>query len=461
MWLLVARAVLDLAAVAAAWWVAVELRVRLNPWLSLEITPAEALAAAPPLSALLALWLAAALSLRVYRREGGAAVWRSALAAGTVAVVVTFFSREFGASRSRSIVLLFVPASLVLLLAAQWTARRLQLRFGRRERVAMLGQGPEVVRLTNLLAHGSLAVAGVILPEGCSGRSLGGPVRVLGTTRQLGALINRERLNRLVIVEDRPLPRRELGECERVSKRMGVVVSRTLAAQEPDLRLGLAEWSGVPLLEWRPVVFRRGQEFAKRWIDLGGAALLVLLLAPLLALTALLVKLTSPGPVLFRAPRAGRGGRHFLFLKFRTMYAGQEERNGLAARNEQSGHLFKMRRDPRVTPLGHWLRRSSIDELPQLLNVLRGEMSLVGPRPLPAQDLDPDGQSHGFRAWSEHRSRVLPGLTGLWQVQGRSELSFDRMVELDLEYVRRWSLWLDCRILLATPRAVWNGRGAY
>jgi lipopolysaccharide/colanic/teichoic acid biosynthesis glycosyltransferase len=143
------------------------------------------------------------------------------------------------------------------------------------------------------------------------------------------------------------------------------------------------------------------------------------------------------------------------------MYVGSEDRGELAACNEKSDHLFKIRNDPRITPVGRFMRHFSIDELPQLVNVLLGHMSMVGPRPLPAWDLDPDGQSRHFQVWAEQRSRVLPGVTGLWQVRGRSDLPFEKMIELDLSYIRDWSFWLDFRILLATPLVALSGRGAY
>jgi lipopolysaccharide/colanic/teichoic acid biosynthesis glycosyltransferase len=172
-----------------------------------------------------------------------------------------------------------------------------------------------------------------------------------------------------------------------------------------------------------------------------------------------LIKLTSPGPIFYTAPRVGKGGRHFSFFKFRSMrVSSPRERAKLA--NEKDGHIFKIKNDPRVTPLGRFLRRYSLDELPQLLNVLRGEMSLVGPRPLPAEDLDPDGMSSRFANWSEQRSRVNPGISGLWQIKGRSELDFEDMMRFDIEYIRNWSLLLDLKILLATPGLVMRGRGA-
>jgi len=179
-----------------------------------------------------------------------------------------------------------------------------------------------------------------------------------------------------------------------------------------------------------------------------------------MVMVALLVKVTSKGPILYSSPRVGRGGRYFTFLKFRTMYTGSD-RPVVREANEKDGHIFKMRNDPRVTFVGQALRRYSLDELPQLFNVLAGEMSLVGPRPLPAEDLDPDGLSSRFTVWSEQRATVPPGITGLWQIRGRSELPFMDLIKYDLEYVYNWSLMLDLKILLQTPSFVVSGRGAY
>jgi lipopolysaccharide/colanic/teichoic acid biosynthesis glycosyltransferase len=175
-----------------------------------------------------------------------------------------------------------------------------------------------------------------------------------------------------------------------------------------------------------------------------------------MAVIALLIKLTSPGPVLHRSPRPGIGGVPFDCLKFRTMYEDAEDRQDeLEGLNEKSGALFKIRDDPRVIPVGRFLRRFSLDELPQLINVLRSEMSLVGPRPLPLRD------DELLADWHRRRYLVLPGLTGLWQVSGRSELDFDDMVRLDFLYLERWSVLLDLVILLKTVPAVLRRRGAY
>jgi len=168
------------------------------------------------------------------------------------------------------------------------------------------------------------------------------------------------------------------------------------------------------------------------------------------------VKLSSRGPVLYRDRRVGLGEQEFGMLKFRTMYADAAgEQAALEASNEADGPLFKIREDPRVTSIGAWLRRFSLDEVPQLWNVLRGEMSLVGPRPLPLRDYE------RLEAWHRKRYRVLPGVTGLWQISGRSNLGFDDLVRLDFFYLENWSLTLDISILLKTVPAVLTGRGAY
>lgn len=194
----------------------------------------------------------------------------------------------------------------------------------------------------------------------------------------------------------------------------------------------------------------------KRLIDASVSLGLLAALMPVLIVTAILVKLSSPGPILFRQKRMGRYGRVFSMLKFRTMVDGADGLvSTVAARNITSGPAFKARNDWRITPVGRWLRRFSIDELPQLVNVLVGDMSLVGPRPLPVHEaLQVSG---AFR----RRFSVRPGITCLWQVNGRSEVTFHRWMHMDLEYIDRWSLWLDTKLLVQTIPAVISGRGAY
>lgn len=213
---------------------------------------------------------------------------------------------------------------------------------------------------------------------------------------------------------------------------------------------------------------RRTRKILKRGIDVAGSAFLLAILAPVFALIALAIKLTSRGPVIFKQHRLGQFGKRFEFLKFRTMYVNNDSgihreyvQNFIAGKAdagkvEGGPGVYKITNDPRVTPLGRFLRKTSLDELPQFWNVLRGEMSLVGPRPPVGYEFEV------YDFW--HRRRVLevkPGVTGLWQVSGRSRTCFDDMVRLDLRYSQEWSLWLDLKILLATPLAVFTGDGAF
>jgi exopolysaccharide biosynthesis polyprenyl glycosylphosphotransferase len=193
----------------------------------------------------------------------------------------------------------------------------------------------------------------------------------------------------------------------------------------------------------------------KRGLDILGSLIGLIVTAPILATIAILIKFDSKGPVLYRSARAGRKGRQFICFKFRTMIANAEAlKEDLRSQNERSGPFFKIAADPRITRVGGWLRRYSLDELPQLWNILRGDMSLVGPRPHPLDDFQ------RYRLEHFKRLDVTPGLTGLWQVTARSSPSFQQGVALDLDYIARWSFWLDLRILLRTVRAVVSGSGA-
>jgi exopolysaccharide biosynthesis polyprenyl glycosylphosphotransferase len=224
-------------------------------------------------------------------------------------------------------------------------------------------------------------------------------------------------------------------------------------------RASFDEMLGHPLLVFRSTPEVSWQMVAKGVLDFAGALILVVFLfvIPVIPLVALVIKMTSPGPVFFRQQRSGLNGTPFTILKFRTMATNAEQlKHELAAMNEMSGPVFKVTNDPRITPIGKWLRKYSFDELPQLFNVLRGEMSLVGPRPLPVDEVK------RFNDLA-HRRRlsVKPGLTCLWQVSGRNRITdFRDWVRLDLEYIDNWSIWLDLMILLRTIPAVFAGTGA-
>lgn len=194
----------------------------------------------------------------------------------------------------------------------------------------------------------------------------------------------------------------------------------------------------------------------KRVMDLLGSGLLLLALAPLFLVIALLVKLTSRGPVCYRSRRVGLGGEVFTFIKFRSMYEDAEHRLAdLGQQNEKDGPIFKMKNDPRITPIGRILRKFSLDELPQILSVFTGEMSLVGPRPPLVSE------AAQYDAYAAQRLTVKPGLTCFWQVMGRSDLSFEQWMDLDHRYLQEMSLATDLRLLAMTPTAVLRGRGAY
>ena len=237
--------------------------------------------------------------------------------------------------------------------------------------------------------------------------------------------------------------------------------------EKPD-RGGLADAKLYPdLVEQEDA--RKMSRFAKRAMDIVGSIIALILFSPLFFVLALAIKLTSKGPILFKQERVGRYGSPFTFLKFRSMECVNDPsihqeyvRRFIAGQTHSSesganrGDVYKIQEDPRVTRVGKFLRKSSLDELPQFINVLKGEMSLVGPRPPIPYELE------AYQTW--HRRRVLeakPGITGLWQVRGRSKLSFDDMVRLDLQYAKNWSLWLDIKILLHTARAVLFCAGAY
>jgi exopolysaccharide biosynthesis polyprenyl glycosylphosphotransferase len=330
---------------------------------------------------------------------------------------------------------------------------------GYQRRAMLVGTGQHIAEVAHALGDGShqspLEVVGYIslrpLPDGEAEH-----LRDLGALSDLDRILRQERVEE-VIIADSDFPQLEAVELVDRCHRGGVRVR--IAPSTMEILIHRAEFvpgQRVPLFELGPPVFE-GVDFAlKRTFDLIGATLLLVLLSPLLLAIVLAVRLTSRGPALFRSTRRGIGQRPFHCLKFRTMHTDAEQRQAdLEELNEADGALFKIRNDPRLTPIGRLLRRFSLDELPQLVNVIRGDMSLVGPRPLPERDYEM------LEEWHRKRYLVLPGITGLWQVSGRAELDFDDLVHLDFIYLERWSLALDLTILLKTIPAVITRRGAY
>jgi exopolysaccharide biosynthesis polyprenyl glycosylphosphotransferase len=238
----------------------------------------------------------------------------------------------------------------------------------------------------------------------------------------------------------------------------GIIVRlRTEMSQLQVARSYVDDLYGVPILTIQTGPADGWQLVAKRSIDVAVSAALLLALAPLFAVVTLLIKLDSPGSVFFAQERIGYNKRRFRMLKFRTMVLkADQQQDVLEHLNEAAGPVFKIKNDPRVTRIGKFLRQFSIDELPQLLNVFKGDMSLVGPRPLPVRDVERIAVQ-----WHKRRFSIKPGITCLWQVNGRSNIAFDEWVRMDLEYIDQWSLGLDIKILIKTIPAVFRGSGAY
>jgi exopolysaccharide biosynthesis polyprenyl glycosylphosphotransferase len=341
--------------------------------------------------------------------------------------------------------------------------RELHLRFtgwllaqaGYERRALLVGSGKHIEAVAHALEGRSrmgVEIAGYIslTPRPQNG------LRSLGDIDDLPDVLATERIQD-VIIADPDFPQDRAVELVDLCHRRGLTVQ--VAPSTMEILIDRAEFVPgqiVPLFKLRPPVFQGIDYALKRTFDLVVAGGGLVLLSPLLLAIAVAVKLSSRGPIIYRSVRPGMAGRPFYCFKFRTMreHADQVQAD-LEPLNEQSGALFKIRKDPRLTKVGRILRRYSLDELPQLANVVRGEMSLVGPRPLPMRDF------HRLEDWHKKRYLVLPGITGLWQVSGRAELDFDDLVRLDFLYLERWSIMLDLSILLKTIPAVLSRRGAF
>jgi exopolysaccharide biosynthesis polyprenyl glycosylphosphotransferase len=313
-----------------------------------------------------------------------------------------------------------------------------------RRRTALVGDPDQVAELRRMLGWSRAGIEYEFVGD------------VAPTPAAVAEMLDGGRVDELVLA-DLSLNEQEALEIVDQAHRRGVRVR--VAPRTTELLRGGAEYvpgQGVPLFELHPPVLAGADWLVKRVFDALIAGTILAVGLPVWLLIACAVKLESPGALLYRSRRVGLHEHEFGMFKFRTMFVDAETRQSeLEATNEATGPLFKIRRDPRVTRVGRLLRRYSIDEIPNLLNVLRGEMSLVGPRPLPLRD------NALLDDWHRKRSLILPGMTGLWQIAGRSDLSFDELVRLDFYYIERWSLWLDITILARTIPAVLGRRGAY
>ena len=391
------------------------------------------------------------------RRAGGGRIVGSMILVGVVALVYGIATnREFGTYGLAPTAVVLSILFIGLLRASYDVVTADLLRFaGVRRRAVLVGDGDGVEHLRRALGRGRGGIAYDFL--GAVGPSPDGiALPFLGGLTELPKIFTERDVDELIVAET-DFDDRALLEIVELAHRRGVRVR--VAPTTADLLTQRADYvagQGIPLFELRPPAFVGTDWLVKRTFDIVVSLLVVVIGLPLWIAIAIAIKLGSRGPILFRDRRVGLNEREFEMIKFRTMRAGASDlQPGLEGANEAEGALFKLRDDPRVTRVGAFLRRLSLDEVPQVLNVLRGEMSLVGPRPLPLRDYKL------LEDWHRKRYLVLPGMTGLWQIAGRSDLSFDDLVRLDFYYLENWSIWLDISILLRTIPAVIAGRGAY
>jgi exopolysaccharide biosynthesis polyprenyl glycosylphosphotransferase len=358
---------------------------------------------------------------------------------------------------SRGLIAVFFPALLVSSVMGRYGVRK-RLHHRRAlgnalRRVVLVGDRAAVSNLTTHLRrspHAGYEVVGAYVPGGSSVVFDDLDLEVLGEPDQLVSDISQQEIDAVAVSGH------DLFEHESLRslawKLHGTGIQLLMAPDMAEIagpRIVSRPAGGLPMLLVEEPRTGGPAQFLKALTERGAAALALLVLSPVLAAIAVAVKLTSPGPVLFRQTRVARDGNEFDMLKFRSMVDGADEQvDELIDQNDHDGVLFKIREDPRITPAGRFIRRYSLDELPQLWNVVRGDMSIVGPRPpLPSE--------------VGRRLMVKPGITGLWQVSGRSDLSWDESVRLDLYYVENWSLTLDLVIVGKTVKAVLAGSGAY
>ncbi len=362
---------------------------------------------------------------------------------------------------SRPFLILFASLDLVFLLLEKLilrlAARRVRQHGYNYRSLLIVGINPRAEEVAGIIAdhpHWGLQLIGFVAPNGQHDDEVAG-LPVLGRADDLPRILQDQVVDEVIFV----LARRQLEEFEEsflLCSELGIRARVALYFPHMKARVVLEELEGIPLLTFTNTPGAPFSLFLKRVQDISVSALGMAVLAPLLPVIAIAVKLSSPGPVFYSQERCGLNGRRFTLRKFRTMYEGADGRlDEVAHLNEIEGPAFKARRDPRVTPVGRVLRRLSLDETPQLYNVLKGDMSLVGPRPPLPEEVEQ------YERWQRRRLSMKPGLTGLWQVSGRTDLDdFNRWIALDLAYIDQWSPWLDLKILFKTIPAVLSTRGA-
>lgn len=413
-------------------------------------------------------WVAALAQLGMWdpgRMENSvrivSSIWRSTLYMALFILVLNFVngSRVY----PRSLITIFLGATWVLLNLSRLSIFRLLLRLPAPPTAAgaiIVGTGEDGVAMAARIRSSARHVCRLVGHlRTRTEEPLLDASEVLGDIDDLPVLVNRHDIH-IVILAARMMAREDAMKLAVQADRMGIrVLQAPYSWGIVSPRLGFSKIGGLELIDLVGVQYPTLGEQVKRGFDLAAVLLGGALILPFLLLVALVIRAQDGGPVFYLSKRVGRGGRTFDFYKFRSMIV-NADRLKEQLPNEADGRLFKMKNDPRVTPFGRFIRKYSVDEFPQLLNVLRGDMNLVGPRPLPATDLDGIDADPEMSYWFEQRHKVNPGITGLWQVSGRSNLGFTDMVRLDIQYIQDWNIWLDLQILLKTVPAVLKGRGA-
>lgn len=463
-WVMLDAAMIALAC-GLAWYVRYQLR-----WFR-GIEPSyysNLLAYAPLFAGLTAVLLLAFSAHGVYQSRRGTSwvdemfrIGNSTMIGIILAMAATFVLRPLAFSR-----LLFLYDGVLILLLlgmARGIRQMIEIRLRERgvnvENILIVGAG-EMGRavMRTIVARPQLGyhVAGFLDNDRVAGQTDIGRFKALGGLDQLRDVLLQQHIHEVIITlpwHSQPAIVELMQTCDRLRVRARVV---------PDMfqlslsRVSVDDLSGIPLIGLKVNRFTETGRLTKRSLELVLAVLGILLLSPLFGFIAILIRLDSRGTVLFHQERVGLKGTTFRIVKFRSMKEGAEtERKALIDLNQASVPLFKMRDDPRLTRVGRLLRRVSLDELPQLVNVLRGEMSIVGPRPALPHEVAQ------YKPWHRQRLDVLPGITGLWQVSGRSDITFDEMCLLDIYYIENWSLPLDLSLMCRTIPRVFLGRGAY
>ena len=423
----------------------------------------------PFLAGVLVTWVIVGFLYGIYRRvelrNPAQIIWDETKLVVTGMVLVHAGLYLFRADISRSLAVTFGAVNLLFLITGRltlfFTKGSLRRIFGRYHHILVVGTGTYAYQLAQLVEHaeplGLRLIGFAYLTERPPAPAAGLHNSYTSIPlEQVPGFIHDHVVDEVLIaVEKQDLDQIEplVLHCEREGIRTRVHLNFLKAASSS---VHLEHLNEFPLLTFSTGPQDELQLLAKRFADTVLAALLLILLSPLMLVIALLVTFTSTGPILYRQTRCGLGGRRFTLLKFRSMVQNAEQlRAGMEHLNEADGPVFKIADDPRVTPVGRWLRRISLDELPQLWNILRGDMSFVGPRPPIPEEVEK------YESWQRRRLRMRPGLTCLWALEGRSQLNFDRWMQLDLSYIDRWSLWLDAQIFFKTIPHVLFGRGAW